>query len=161
MTTTTATSSLSSFPGRARTKRGAPPPIRVVLESARDKWQHAVARYDRLLAGSRSEYRIEFRSPCDGPSSTSRDLSFSNWWSKRAWRSVVHIVFPRWWIAVLRLWLPSLLPIAYLRHHISCCWIIVAAIINIARSFQIIRYFGTSEKFRDFRSPFANIHAIW
>jgi len=35
----------------------------------------------------------------------------------------------------------------YLRHHISYCWIIVVAIINNARSFQIIRYFGIGKLF--------------
>lgn len=45
----------------------------------------------------------------------------------------------------------------YLRHHISCCWIIVAAIINIARA--RFRLFATFilEKFRGYRPSFANI----
>lgn len=65
----------------------------------------------RLAGVERVPDRVPFTILSRWSSSTLRDLSFSNWWSKRAWRSVVHIVFPGWWIAVLRLWLPSLLPI--------------------------------------------------
>lgn len=151
MTTTTATVAfISSFPGEGGAKelRDAPPPIRVILESACDKWQHAAARYDRLLAGSR------WRRASAGSSSVHQALAMV----LRRRREIYHSLtddrnervtfgsshsFPRVMDRRSKIVASVIAAYWYLRHHISCCWIMVVRYYQqraLVSDYSLLRY---------------------